>query len=742
MAAAADRVAAAGNAVMKQRLLVMGVSEEAVAPLFSAAGIDWDVTALVSVPPGTREGLRGGVHYVPRTEGWARQCAFLQDKPGIDAALIAVGRTARYDEALRRAFFRYAEGAGAIVHTSASLFDVDERCGADGVPRIYYALAGPEFPRACAVEPADSFSWHAFALWVLETRLTAACSRIVSVCGAEFSRWYDCPAEKMSPEWPLDLHPVPRRMRRAHRRSVLIVNDYGLEIPGGGGHRRIRGLNSALAGSGWNVTLLCLTDGAERRDTVLGPHFRQVAVPKTAAQRELQGRLDRGGGTVSTTDVCSLLTCLENSLLGHEFRVASALADVVVFEHVYLAPLAQLLRPGVRVVYSAQNVESALKARVLQTHARKAELTEAISAAEAFLLGRVDAVVSVSGEDAVAFTNAGAAVPVHIVPNGSDVPEAATAGVTGRAGHVIFTGSLHAPNREALDFLLTKVAPELPEVVFVVVGSVGEGIELQRVPANVQLAGTVSEQRKGELLAGAAAAVNPMFSGGGSNMKLPEYFAWGVPVVSTAFGARGFDVTNGVELLTAGADEFVATLRRLLADGAERARVGRAAREYVIRELDWSVLGARWHAVLDGLVGWGDKRFLMRPVPGGVSVLAGGSELLFAASEATAFPLTAGSREVEWGVYEAEDGALRACTPASAETERFVALYGAAVRDGWVEVAGGARSATRVAARLIQMAGGRVRVSGREGEDPWIAWRDLLNGNGEGGRSADGNGAG
>ncbi len=40
----------------------------------------------------------------------------------------------------------------------------------------------------------------------------------------------------------------------------------------------------------------------------------------------------------------------------------------------------------------------------------------------------------------------------------------------------------------------------------------------------------------------ASVAVNPMVSGSGTNLKIVEYLAAGVPVVSTPFGMRGLDL--------------------------------------------------------------------------------------------------------------------------------------------------------------------------------------------------------
>lgn len=56
----------------------------------------------------------------------------------------------------------------------------------------------------------------------------------------------------------------------------------------------------------------------------------------------------------------------------------------------------------------------------------------------------------------------------------------------------------------------------------------------------------------------------------------------GLPVVSTSIGIEGLDVDHGVHFLRAdGTEELANATCRLLADGALRSKLSRAARELV-----------------------------------------------------------------------------------------------------------------------------------------------------------------
>ena len=78
----------------------------------------------------------------------------------------------------------------------------------------------------------------------------------------------------------------------------------------------------------------------------------------------------------------------------------------------------------------------------------------------------------------------------------------------------------------------------------------------------------------------ARVAVVPIRAGGGTRIKILEAFASGVPVVSTALGAEGLNVEDGVHLLIADTpDAFAAACVRLARDEGLRARIIPAARQ-------------------------------------------------------------------------------------------------------------------------------------------------------------------
>jgi glycosyltransferase involved in cell wall biosynthesis len=161
----------------------------------------------------------------------------------------------------------------------------------------------------------------------------------------------------------------------------------------------------------------------------------------------------------------------------------------------------------------------------------------------------------------------------------------------------VFFGSWHPPNLDAAEAVLWA-APSVPEVLFVLGGRHGDAFEGRRLPANVVFTGVVPTPAKDALLSAAHVALNPVRLGSGTNLKVIEYLAAGIPVASSSFGVRGLEVAHGVHAVIS--DDVRAAVESVLADpdaADERARAGRLLVE---EAYDWSALGERlWTVVAD-----------------------------------------------------------------------------------------------------------------------------------------------
>lgn len=279
-------------------------------------------------------------------------------------------------------------------------------------------------------------------------------------------------------------------------------------------------------------------------------------------------------------------------------HVRSEAPDAVVVEFPYLVPVARAALRGVDapLVLSAHNVEYRLAKRL------GVPLWPLLAACEGVACSWTDAVVAVSETDREALAERADGVRFVLAPNGVDVgrysPAAGERAAAIRERHdlsspvLVYHGNLaNAQNSEAVDALLTTVFPAVrerfPSATLLLVGPNPPDVDRDGVVA----AGLVDDL-PGYLAAADVAAV-PLASGSGTKLKVLEYLATGVPVVTTPVGAEGLPLTDGdTALVTDGTGEDARDVTdatvRLLEDPDLAERLRAAGRELVVSEFDWS----------------------------------------------------------------------------------------------------------------------------------------------------------
>ncbi|MGH9478215.1 MAG: glycosyltransferase [Terriglobales bacterium] len=185
---------------------------------------------------------------------------------------------------------------------------------------------------------------------------------------------------------------------------------------------------------------------------------------------------------------------------------------------------------------------------------------------------------------------------VHVVPN--IAPEAgAPAPVEPEPDLVVFQGALDwLPNRDAMDFFLTAIWPQVlaehPTARLQVVGRNPPAAFLARHRGRprVEFTGTVAEVRP--YLARAAVAIAPLRMGSGTRLKILEAAAMARAIVATPIGAEGLHFLPGVEIeIAASAAGFAAQVNALLRSPSRRYALGAAALARV--EADYSFTALR-----------------------------------------------------------------------------------------------------------------------------------------------------
>lgn len=177
-------------------------------------------------------------------------------------------------------------------------------------------------------------------------------------------------------------------------------------------------------------------------------------------------------------------------------------------------------------------------------------------------------------------------------PNGVDARYFEPASEPYDPDTICFVGRMdYYPNQRCMFDFCRSTLPLLqarrPELRLLIVGANPAPAvrRLGRLPG-VSVTGSVPDVRP--YVHRAALSVAPLAIARGTQNKMLESMAMGVPVVSTRLAAGGVNATPGEHFLTASTPmEFRDAILRLLDDPRERARFARAGRERVRSHHDW-----------------------------------------------------------------------------------------------------------------------------------------------------------
>ncbi len=389
---------------------------------------------------------------------------------------------------------------------------------------------------------------------------------------------------------------------RAPRPKLTVLNAYAIHPPNNGGRYRIHWLYRTLARH-VDVDLVTLGLRSEGDDVMwLEEGFRELRIARTAAHEEA----DRAAQThahapvydITALDNVALtpdyLTVLENSVAG---------SKLVALAHPYMLTALRKVGYTGPFIHEAQNCEHALKRDMLPKNDASTRLLALVEEAEAYCCREAKLVYATCEADAQGLLRqyGGRPEDMVVVPNGTDTAAIAYTSVAerkrlrrrlgvGEQPIALFLASGHRPNLEAAERLF-EIAQRMPEVAFALVGNAADAFLHRPLPGNVWLVGVVSEEARNVWLQVSSVALNPMLYGGGTNLKLLDYFAAGTPVVSTEIGIRGTGARAGEHAFIAEMEDLEKAIRQAIAGGDEVERMSLAGRALVEARFDWWKLG-------------------------------------------------------------------------------------------------------------------------------------------------------
>ncbi len=390
-----------------------------------------------------------------------------------------------------------------------------------------------------------------------------------------------------------------RRPRSSPAQRVVAVSTYPVHPQQSGGPLRAKHLMAALCVDGEReaevISVSPTLTSIERHQ--LAPGVTETVVPLSARAIDAETELRLVTGPVSITDIATGLMWKATPALARELATALEDAAAVVYVQPYLAPAVIELAPGLPTVCDEHNHERAMKSGMFPANeggawmlGRVQEIERAAVRSSALMTATTEAdMTSIVAE--YHFDRDRAAV----VPNGVDTSSiefvvgeerarrrATALGTLGLHPSTrvlaLFVGSGHGPNIDAGRSIISS-AVGLPHVEFVLVGRHSEELHRSKLPPNIHLLGRVPEEDLDLLLTAADVALNPIRTGGGSNLKLLAYLAAGLPVITTPVGARGIDAAEA-GVVVCDLDQLGEAMDRIEGPGTchRGTRVGRGER--------------------------------------------------------------------------------------------------------------------------------------------------------------------
>jgi glycosyltransferase involved in cell wall biosynthesis len=384
------------------------------------------------------------------------------------------------------------------------------------------------------------------------------------------------------------------------KKKILVLSTYSCYPPRGGGQHRLYNIYSLLVKE-FDVTICSIIEtNKQYQNLVLDNGLRQICIPQSIEHARYQWEAEKKIG-VDLYDVAMIDYIEFSKEYVEEVKKLAVDSDIIVFSHPYLWPLNKFIGSNKKIVYEAHNLEYLLKKDYIKDSRYVTKIYDVEK--EASLMS--DVVLCTSKEDKENLIEIYGSKPekILVTPNGVDTSKIPfilneerekQKELTGLSGAitVIFVGSWHPPNLEALKFITDELCKRQIKYKFIVVGSVKDYYlnKYGKLPENVLAFGTVDEDEKYEIYKLADIAINPMFSGSGTNLKMLDYMSAGIPVVSTPIGARGLDIENEVHALICPAEEFQAKISRLLESEELQQKLRINARNLVEEKYSWEII--------------------------------------------------------------------------------------------------------------------------------------------------------
>jgi sugar transferase (PEP-CTERM/EpsH1 system associated) len=167
---------------------------------------------------------------------------------------------------------------------------------------------------------------------------------------------------------------------------------------------------------------------------------------------------------------------------------------------------------------------------------------------------------------------------------------------------VLFTGNMdYAPNVDGVLYFAKEmwptIAAKFPNTKFIIAGQRPVESVKKLIGNRIEVTGFVPDIR--EMYERASVVIAPLRFGAGTQNKVLEAMAMGVPTVCTHIGFEGLEIQSGEGVITAGDKEcFIAEVDQLLSDANKRKTVGNKGLHIAKTRFSWDRIALQLEELL------------------------------------------------------------------------------------------------------------------------------------------------
>jgi glycosyltransferase involved in cell wall biosynthesis len=370
----------------------------------------------------------------------------------------------------------------------------------------------------------------------------------------------------------------------------------------GGGAYRIASLLHYFAQFA-QVDLILVSDSGKPCDVPPGLIHSQQVIPLPVHSKSLPSRYFRNARRAAA-GIPPLIHRLSGLAKSIEQAIAGRRYDLGVIEHFWLAPYLPILKESCRETsLDLHNIESVLHQRCAAVSGGLVKIghnrfSAASRRLESALLPEFNLILATSEDDAAIVRDFAPQSRVTIYPNSFPLVQIPC---QAEEFKVAFSANFeYHPNIDAVQFLLQNIWPEVhrrhPGLRLHLIGRGEEAIRhflpRDRAKSDIETTGPVPDALAE--IARAMVVVAPLRAGSGTRIKIIEAWAAGRPVVATPMAAEGLKTHDDQNILIApDGPAFVAAIDSLLANPAERQRIGSAGRRTFEEFYSWNAAWAK-----------------------------------------------------------------------------------------------------------------------------------------------------